>query len=221
MATAEEWVVSRTRQPGTGNVVVVRDPPSTEGFARNAGIAALAALVGTGGAATVDHVKELYARGYMLPQFEIVPDAPRVAAGHAPAVTALASIREMLPLSVSALAKAFGVSRQALYQWQRGEGISARNEARLLTLEAAARQLSERGLAQPSILRRAIRDGRTLFELYARQPDVDPQLLVDELDQIVRRERDERARMAAILAKRKKRPINVDEISPAYPDENS
>lgn len=220
MATAEEWVMTPRRTPGTGDATTVRGTLSADGLVRTGAVAILA-LVGTGGAITMDYVRDAQARGYRFPQFDFLVEGQRPPADSARAVVALESIRKLLPVSVSALAKAFGVSRQALYMWQRGEGISPRHEERLASLETAARSLAADGLAEQSVIRRPIRDGMSFLDLFAQEQDVDPRVWVDALRRIVRNERDERARMTDILAKRKKRPIDFEEASPAYPDESA
>jgi transcriptional regulator with XRE-family HTH domain len=181
--------------------------------------ATLAFLVGTGGACTLHYIAERDAKGYRLPTIEW--KRCRENESRAPAASraaqALATIRATLPFSVAELARAFGVSRQAVYLWQRGEPISADHESRLVALAAAAPALAS--AADRALLRRPIEQGRTFLELVAR--GANPATLMAQLTSIERTEREERERLAALFAGRATPRVDFDEFGRSYPDDSA
>jgi hypothetical protein len=87
--------------------------------------------------------------------------APRTAA------EALSYVRTTLKPAVTELASIFGVSRQAIYNWQAGEHISEGNEALLYELAAAADRIVAHPLAGQVNAKRKLPGGRSLFEAVA------------------------------------------------------
>lgn len=87
--------------------------------------------------------------------------APRTAA------EALSYVRTTLKPAVTELASIFGVSRQAIYNWQAGEHISEGNEALLYELAAAADRIVAHPLAGQVNAKRKLPGGSSLFEAVA------------------------------------------------------
>jgi transcriptional regulator with XRE-family HTH domain len=143
-------------------------------------------LVGTGGNTTVDYVKTRGSRGYSFVTYS--PDnesssTPRVSS---PADN-LDYIRTVLRPSVTDLAKALGVSRQAVYDWWAGRPIAAENAMRLQDMARAADLFAREGLqASPHVLRRSITNGKNLFDVVrdGGSAEAGARMLID----IVRRE---------------------------------
>ncbi|MGH8545702.1 MAG: hypothetical protein ACREX3_19185, partial [Gammaproteobacteria bacterium] len=83
-----------------------------------------ALLSGTGGYTTVDYFAKRNDHGYKFVQFERISPATQIAAQEhivrTPAEN-LARIREILKPTITELAHLFGVSRQAVYDWQAGK----------------------------------------------------------------------------------------------------
>jgi hypothetical protein len=78
--------------------------------------------VGTGGAATLNYVKERGAKGYPYAIYDSSQKAVDVIASQTPAEN-LEHIRAVLRPTVTDLASVLGVSRQAIYDWQSGKAI--------------------------------------------------------------------------------------------------
>lgn len=114
----------------------------------------------------------------------------------------LERIREVLSPAVSALANAFGVSRQAIYNWLNGEQPRPEHIAKLRDLAYAADMFAEAGIpVTGTLLKRKMLEGKGLFEVTrdggsAREA---AQLLVH----IIRRELEQREMMASRFAGRK------------------
>jgi transcriptional regulator with XRE-family HTH domain len=77
----------------------------------------------------------------------------------------LARIREMFSTSVTELANLFGVSRQAIYDWQAGKGVADHHAEKLAALAKAADVIAtcEHQILRP--LRRKLPGGKTLFDI--------------------------------------------------------
>jgi hypothetical protein len=100
--------------------------------------------VGTGGALTIDYLKTRGSKGYAFVACD--PDRERTVTSRvsSPAED-LDQIRTVLRPSVTDLAKALGVSRQAIYDWQAGRPIAAANVARLQDVARAADLFAREG----------------------------------------------------------------------------
>jgi hypothetical protein len=163
--------------------------------------------VGTGGAATIDYLKTRGSRGYALVACEPDRDAPATSLVANPADD-LERIRRVLRPSVTDLAKALGVSRQAIYDWQAGRPIAAENASRLLDIACAADLLAREGLqATAQVMRRPITNGKNLFDIVrdGGSAEAAARTLID----IVRRELRQRESLKSRLAKRA-RPTRED-----------
>lgn len=166
--------------------------------------------VGTGGAATPDYYKARGGKGYALAVCE--PDTGEAFASRSSPAESLAFVRTVLRPSVADLAKAFGVSRQAIYDWQAGRAIAAENAARIEDVARAAEIFAREGLqATPQMMRRTISGGKNFFEILrdGGSAESSARTLID----IVRRELNQRQNLQARLTKRP-RPVR-DELQDA------
>ncbi|OFV96489.1 MAG: hypothetical protein A3F68_09815 [Acidobacteria bacterium RIFCSPLOWO2_12_FULL_54_10] len=123
----------------------------------------------------------------------------------------VAHIRQVMKISVSELARVFGVSRQAVHEWIKGGALSARNAQRLSELAQAADVFVESGIqVTPQVLRRKIGGGRSLLESVKEDGKVVEQArkLVDTLS----RESQQRQRLSARLAGRQKPALPPDDF---------
>ncbi|WP_237234750.1 hypothetical protein [Pseudomonas sp. TCU-HL1] len=117
---------------------------------------------------TPDYVAARDGKGYRL--YDVQYSERKTGAGAQPArirssAENLAFVRDTLKPPVTELASYFGVSRQAIYNWQAGEPISAQNEALLQQLADAASLLRQEGLAgSASLIKRKLPGGKTLLE---------------------------------------------------------
>jgi DNA-binding transcriptional regulator YiaG len=164
------------------------------------GLTATALSVGTGGQPTADYYRQRGMKGYALAAYDSAPDTqPRPI--RTPAED-LAHVRATLKSSVTDLASALGVSRQAVYDWNQGRPVASANAARLADLAKAADVLSVEGLTTTgNVLRRPIIAGKSLFDIVrdgGAAEDAAPKLL-----QIVQREQQQRERLAVRLAGRR------------------
>ena len=121
--------------------------------------------VGTGGAATFDYFKMRGSKGYAFLAYDPRPELRILPTAASPAEN-LEHIRSVLRPSVTDLAKALGVSRQAIYDWQAGKPIAAENAARIDDIARAANLFAREGLqATAHAMRRPISNGKNLFEI--------------------------------------------------------
>jgi hypothetical protein len=121
--------------------------------------------VGTGGATTIKYLKARGSKGYAFtaedPNLQRAPSA----IGRSPAEN-LEHIRAVLQPNVTDLARALGVSRQAIYDWQAGRPIAATNVQRIEDLARAADLFAREGLhGTAQVMRRPISGGKNLFEI--------------------------------------------------------
>ncbi|MDO3530879.1 helix-turn-helix transcriptional regulator [Ralstonia pseudosolanacearum] len=136
-------------------------------------------------------------------QIEI--DDAREAAAEAPGASVgdIAHIRQVMKISVSELARVFGVSRQAVHEWIKGGALSPRNAQRLSELAQVADVLLESGVEiTPQMLRRKVNGGQSLLE--AVQDEGKVVELARKLVDTLSRESQQRQRLAARLAGRQK-----------------
>lgn len=163
--------------------------------------------VGTGGATTIDYLRTRGSRGYAL--VACSPSRESSAASFASNPTDnLDYIRTVLRPSVTDLARALGVSRQAIYDWQAGRPIAAENAARLQDIAYAADLFAREGLqATAHVMRRPIADGKNLFDIVrdGGSAEAAARTLID----IVRRELKQRDNLKSRLATRA-RPTRED-----------
>lgn len=168
-------------------------------------------FVGTGGALT-EHFLSSRAGGYAIMGVEPrTARAPQlVRDGQLPDCAGMMTlVKDTFGRSMTRLAEVFGVSRQTLYNWMRGELPKAQHQARLRELAAAAEVLRSEGIvATPPLLGRVVSRGRPLLELVAEQGDGAD--AARKLVSIVRRSERERTRLAATSKGRKSRPGRAD-----------
>jgi hypothetical protein len=121
--------------------------------------------VGTGGAVTIDYLKMRGSKGYSFVAYSPGSESRTRSHTSSPADD-LDYVRTVLRPNVTDLAKALGVSRQAIYDWQAGRPIAEGNAARLQDLARAADLFAREGLqATAHGMRRPITQGKNLFDL--------------------------------------------------------
>jgi DNA-binding transcriptional regulator YiaG len=124
-------------------------------------------------------------------------------------------VRRVLKLSVTELAKIFGVSRQAVHDWLNGAVLSIRNAQRLSQLAEVADVFVESGVdISPQMLRRKVGTGQSLLDSFK-----DGSHIVQEAQQllsILAREATQRQRMSERLAGRLKVELPVSAFSLAH-----
>ena len=164
---------------------------------------------GTGGIVAVTFIKQEL--GYR--RFEVV--AERADAPHLPvSVEWMQRVKTGFGRTMSRLPQVFGVSRQTLYNWLKGETPSAGHEARLRELVAAADAFRELGVTPTSaMLSRAIADGQNFLELMAS--GANGRETAQRLVRIVRRGEGSRAKLERLLAGREANLTASDMSAPA------
>jgi hypothetical protein len=154
-------------------------------------VAACALSVGTGGYSTAEYfIAEVGTGGYTTAEYFIArstkghaypAEEPKVFAEPVKAIAKSADadelpqhakdirdIKEFLKPSVAELAKAFGVERQSIYDWQAGKGATAERRAALRELASACSKLAAMNIAAGSdIVRRKLSDGKSLIQMIA------------------------------------------------------
>ena len=111
---------------------------------------------------------------------------------HTEAATPKADVEliiEQLQPSMSQLGAAFGVSRQRIYDWRAGEGISPENTEQLKRLVAASTRLNRLNLP-PRAGDRQLPGGKTFWESLAS--GMPPNEAAERLSELLNREQTER-----------------------------
>lgn len=172
-------------------------------------VIAVGLQVGTGGQATASYFANKGSRGYAIVKccddgYALkVPQKPTLAVD-------LALIRECLKPSIAELAKAFDVSRQAVYDWQSGKSVSEKNAERIRELAAACKLLASADVGSGSqLIRRKVRDNKNLLQLIAS--DFSGESAANALISILRTEASQRESARAYLAKRAAGPLDLSE----------
>lgn len=148
-----------------------------------------------------------------------VPQAAAIALQPTPAQD-VARIRHVLKPTVLELANLFGVSRQAVYDWQSGAQPNAPIGARLAQLARAADVFAEAGVAvKTQTLRRKMAGGASLLDAVLNGGDAVQ--LAQSLVGTLQRENSQRERMAQQLAGRKRGPINSSDYGAPSLAENA
>lgn len=156
--------------------------------------------VGTGGALTPDYIKERGTKGYEFINYKPTTPTSDPFWTRSPADD-LAQIRKVLHPTVTDLANALRVSRQAVYSWQAGSSIAKENAVRLAELARAADLFAKDGLTiTAQLLRRSIYEGKNLLEIVRDGGSV--QAAAKMLIEIVRREARQRGILQSRLAGR-------------------
>lgn len=165
-----------------------------------------AMVVGTGGLMTADYFAKRADRGYAYHQIVSAPVPADGMLQRTPAEN-LARVREVLKPAVSDLAVLFGVSRQAIYDWQAGAQPVPGSAARLDDLAGAADVLATAGVATtPRLLQRRIAGGKTLFDVVREGGSATG--AAHTLARMLQREHEQRRALDAKLAARKRQPVD-------------
>jgi hypothetical protein len=172
------------------------------------GLTAIALQVGTGGAQTAEYYKQRGPKGYAFVAYDPASAIEDPASTRTPEED-LSHIRAVLRPAITDLARALGVSRQAIYDWQSGKPIAAENAARLADLARAADVFAAEGLtASAQLLRRPIASGKRLFDIAREGGSAED--AARKLIQMVRRELRQRQMLAERLANRKRPSVPSD-----------
>jgi DNA-binding transcriptional regulator YiaG len=122
-------------------------------------------------------------------------------------VESLARIREVLKPTMLELASLFGVSRQAVYDWQQGSQPIPQTAQRLAQLARVADVFADAGLnVDAKTLRRKVAGGGTLLDAVSSGGDAG--LVAQSFVAMLKREASQRERLQAQLAGRKRVPAN-------------
>jgi transcriptional regulator with XRE-family HTH domain len=198
MTTAITYGGGWVSRSGTSNTCVKR--------ASFKAMVVYAMVVGTGGLMTADYFAKRADRGYAYHQIAALPVQTDGALQRTPAEN-LARVREVLKPAVSDLATLFGVSRQAIYDWQAGAQPVQGNAARLDDLAGAADVLAAGGVAAtPRLLQRRIAGGKTLFDVV--REGASAKEAAHSLAQMLQREHQQRRALDAKLAARRRQPVD-------------
>ncbi len=177
----------------------------------------LGAHVGTAGSRMFDSTHSWPQYDPFLPELRIEVntfiDTPRTVAED------LHHIRTILKPGVSELADIFGVSRQAIYNWLGGENPSSLHTSKIKDFAAAADIITTEGITiTGNILKRKIKEGKTLFEIIRDGGSGHEGALI--LVGILKRESEQRRILDLRLANRVKPFINHLDIGlPAFNEE--
>ena len=132
----------------------------------------------------------------------------------------IAHIRQVMKISVSELARVFGVSRQAVHEWLKGGALSPRNAQRLSELAQVADVFLEAGIdVSPQMLRRKVGSGRSLLESLNEEGKVIE--LARKLVDTLSRESQQRQRLAERLAGRQRVVLPSDVFGAPHLHENA
>lgn len=184
-----------------------------------AGLMYLACLMqpGTGGLQTLEYYKAREMMGYPLVRCEDRPESLPEQTVRTSAED-LAHVRAFLRPAIADLANALGVSRQALYDWQAGKPVSVENAARLADLGRAADVLAAGGLpASAQLIRRPIQSGKTLLDVVREGGPAEEAAVM--LAKLVRREHEQRDRLATKLSSRPRRTVGGGDFGSPVLDE--
>lgn len=124
------------------------------------------------------------------------------------------AIIELMKPSMSQLASAFRVSRQRIYDWRNGEGMSEANAELVRNLLGAARTLSERSSNPDQIANRKVVNGRNFWSSIAA--GLSPQEAAEMALKVIEREQDEREAIKRSLASRKVASAKAPSLFSAY-----
>lgn len=188
-------------------------------FAR-VSLVAVAFQVGTGGAPTADYYKQRGLKGYAYAS-TLCCDSSFDIDGSTTTRTPtedLVHIRAILKPAVTDLALALGVSRQAVYDWQRGKPITTENATRVRDLARAADVFAAEGLTTSAqLLRRPIAGGKTLFDIARGGGSAEDAARI--LIHRVRRELQQRQMLATRLTNRKRPALPTEDYGAPMLDE--
>lgn len=197
------WVTDRPAATGVSSTVV-----RLVGWVAAAGAALTG--IGTGGELSIEHLQRTaHEMHHMAPVVDVAPV-------RTPAED-LVRIREVLKPAVSDLATTFGVSRQSVYNWLKGEPVADENAVKLQDLAQAADVLDHSGITiSAALLKRKFANGRTLLQVAQSGESARDAAL--QLVHIHKREEAQRERMAARFANRPKTAPSADFDLPSAND---
>lgn len=136
-----------------------------------------------------------------------------------PTAKDIAHIRQATNISVSELARACGVSRQAVHEWIKGNPLSKTNAQRISKLAQAVDVLLASGTnALPQTLRRKVSGGMSILE--AVQTDGNVVDLAQQLVSTLARESEQRKKLSERLAGRRKPQLSSIEFGAPHLDDN-
>jgi transcriptional regulator with XRE-family HTH domain len=180
-------------------------PTSLRGTAA-AAVLACGYLVGTGGDPSVAYFQRRQEQGYRFIRLEDVTTTEVVMRSYVrSAKESIDRIREILKFSISELAAACNVSRQAVYKWMSGDSASLEeaNQNRLDDLYRAAEMFVTRGISGSAmLLKRRNNKGQTLIETMRNGDSA--QTWANDVLHILELETQQRAMLEARLRARKR-----------------
>lgn len=209
-------------QPSGGwfqnGIMQVASPKGHAAVVGVAAVIALASLAGTGGISDSNFWIKRQSRGYSPGYFQGV-DTEAGLVSRTPAEN-LFRIREILKPAVSDLARLFGISRQAIYNWQAGEHPKPEYVARLEDLAKAADIIAAEGLLHPGQLwKRNISNGKNLLDIVRAGESASES--AQKLVQIARREEQQRRMLDARLAGRTRPSLDYADMGVPNMDEKA
>ena len=122
----------------------------------------------------------------------------------------LTQIQKVFHLSITELAKLFGVSRQAIYDWRAGKGVSSEHTEKLSALAKAATILVDTSVPISQLLRRKLAGGKTLFEIV--KDGGSAELAALKLLDLAKRDIEQRQRLESRLGARKRPSVARGDI---------
>jgi len=171
--------------------------------------------VGTGGAIGLHFLRQHQLENVRSSTFLKVPTIETAFVRGA--LDDLARIREVFSPAISDLAKALGVSRQAVYNWTNGEQPKPEHLAKLSDFAQAADVIAEAGIpVNGALLKRKIVENKNLFEVV--QSGGSARNTAQFLVQVLRRESEQRQRIAARFSNRKESSRSAESDFPAPND---
>lgn len=169
--------------------------------------------VGTGGVASLAFVRQPYGYACLL-IVDTTPPEPK-----APYSQDMAQVKAGFGRTMSCLPGIFGVSRQTLYNWLRGEVPKEQHQKPLHQLARAAATFIDLGFKPtPVLLGRTVESGKSFTQLIAS--GADGRDAAKKLVHVVRRGRDARAKLDALLAG-KKVALDASDLGASFPDEQA
>lgn len=169
--------------------------------------------VGTGGLASLAFVRQPY--GYAC--FCIIDTTPLEP--EAPFSRDMAQVKAGFGRTMSCLPGIFGVSRQTLYNWLKGDIPKEQHQEPLHQLARAASTFIDLGFKPtPAMLGRAIESGKSFTQMIASGADGHD--TAKKLVHTVRRGSDSRAKLDALLAG-KKAELDASDFGATFPGEQA
>ena len=178
-------------------------------------------IIQTGAGTGSNSSLEFFRNRFGHPLFPLIEqEAGPAAADAGPFANLMVEVKAAFGRTMTHLPAVFGVSRQTLYNWLRGETPKGPHQTKLIELAAAARVFSAAHFKPTApMLDRTIAQGKSFLTLLAE--GAGGAETANKLMRIVNRGLDARARLEAALAGLPKaRPGVLDIGAPAF-DENS